>query len=121
MRRILVIDDEKPIRTLLRIALEEAGYDVSEAATAEAAVALYEARPADLVITDLFMPEADAPAKILQLSCSHPGLKLIVLSGAAGQESAMALAKLFGARQIMEKPFVLKELLQAVQYQLAGS
>jgi DNA-binding NtrC family response regulator len=119
MRRILVIDDEKPIRTLLRMALEKAGYDVSEAATAEAAVALYEARPADLVITDLFMPEADAPAKILQLSYSHPDLKLIVLSGAASDESAVALAKLFGAREVLQKPFVMKHLLDVVQSQLA--
>jgi CheY-like chemotaxis protein len=68
MKCILVIDDEKPIRVLLRAVLEEAGYKVMEAATADEAVASYEACPADLVITDIFLPEADAPAKILELA-----------------------------------------------------
>jgi DNA-binding NtrC family response regulator len=120
MKRILVIDDEKPIRVLLRAVLEGAGYKVMEAATADEAVASYEACPADLLITDIFLPEADAPAKILELALRHPTMKMIAVSGAASQEPARSLAKLLGARQVLQKPFMIKGLLDAVQSQLAG-
>ncbi|MBY0248316.1 MAG: response regulator [Nitrospiraceae bacterium] len=120
MKRILVIDDEKSIRVLLRTVLEEAGYEVAEAATADEAVSSYEARPADLVITDIFFPEADAPAKILELVFRHPTMKVIAVSGAVNQEPARSIAKLLGARQVLQKPFMIKGLLDAVQSQLAG-
>jgi two-component system response regulator (stage 0 sporulation protein F) len=120
MPRILIVDDEDSVRALLRIALEEAGYDVSEAATAETAVALYEARPADLVITDIFMPEADAMAKILDLVHRNPTMKVIAVSGAASEDTAVGIAKLLGARQVLQKPFMIKDLLDVVQSQLAG-
>jgi DNA-binding NtrC family response regulator len=120
MKRILVIDDEKPIRVLLRRVLEEAGYEVMEAATADEAVFSYNARPADLVITDIFLPEADAPGKILELVLLHPTMKIIAVSGAANEEPARSIAKLLGARQVLQKPFMIKGLLDAVQSQLAG-
>jgi DNA-binding NtrC family response regulator len=120
MKRILVIDDEKPIRVLLRTVLEEAGYEVMEAATADEAVSSYEARPADLVITDIFLPEADAPGKILELVFRHPTMKVIAVSGAASQEPARSIAKLLGARKILQKPFMIQGLLDVVQSQLAG-
>lgn len=120
MKRILVIDDEKPIRVLLRTVLEEAGYEVVEAATADEAVASYEARPTDLVITDIFLPEADASAKILELVFRYPSMKVIAVSGAASQEPARRIAKLLGARKMLQKPFMIQGLLDAVQSQLAG-
>lgn len=120
MKRILIIDDEKPVRVLLRAVLEEAGYEVMEAATADEAVASYEACPADLVITDIFLSEADAPAKILELALRHPTMKMIAVSGAASQEPARSLAKLLGARQVLQKPFRIKGLLDVVQSQLAS-
>ena len=119
MQRILVIDDEEPIRALLRAVLEEAGYEVMEAATAEEAVASYEAHPADLVITDIFLPEADVPAKILELALRHPAMKVIAVSGAASQEPALSLAKLMGARQVLQKPFIINDLLDVVRFELA--
>jgi DNA-binding NtrC family response regulator len=120
MKRILLIDDEKSIRALLRTVLEEAGYEVMEAATADEAVSSYEARPADLVITDIFLPEAEAPRKILELVFRHPTMKVIAVSGAASQEPARSIAKLLGARQVLQKPFMIKGLLDAVQSQLDG-
>lgn len=120
MKRILVIDDEKSIRVLLRTVLEEAGYEVMEAATADEAVSSYEARPADLVITDIFLPEADAPGKILELVFRHPTMKVIAVSGAASQEPARSIAKLLGARRVLQKPFMIQGLLDVVQSQLAG-
>jgi two-component system response regulator (stage 0 sporulation protein F) len=118
MPHILIVEDENSIRALLRIALEGAGYDVSDAATAETAVALYEARPADLVITDIFMPEADAMAKMLELVLRNPELKVIAVSGAASEDTAVGVAKLLGARRIIQKPFCIHELLEEVRIQV---
>lgn len=118
--RILVIDDEEPIRTLLRTALELGGYEVVEASSADSAVVLYEEHPADLVITDIFMPEADASSKILQLTSKYPDTKLIAMSGAASEETALATARLFGARRILQKPFSIKDLLEVVRSLVPG-
>ena len=96
-------------------------YEVVEAATAEAAVALYEKRPADLLITDIFLPETDGPAKMLELVHRHPAMKVIAVSGAASQDTAVGIAKLLGARQVLQKPFIIQDLLDVMQCHLAGS
>jgi two-component system response regulator (stage 0 sporulation protein F) len=121
MARILILDDEASVRALLRIVLENSGYEVVEAATADTAVALYEKRPADLVITDIFLPESDGPAKILALAFRHPEMRVIAVSGAASHDTALGIAKLLGARRIMQKPFCIREFLEEVRFQIAGS
>jgi two-component system response regulator (stage 0 sporulation protein F) len=121
MMRILIVDDEDSVRTLLRVVLEQGGYEVVVAATADTAVALYEKCPADLVITDIFLPDADAPAKMLELVRRHPDIKVIAVSGAASQDATLAIAKLMGARRIIQKPFSIHELLEEVRAQLAAS
>ncbi len=120
MARILIIDDEDSVRILLRIVLEQSGYEVVVAATADTAVALYEKCPADLVITDIFLPDADAPAKRLELVGRHPGMKVIALSGAASQDIALRMAKLLGACRIIQKPFCIHELREEVRSQMAA-
>ena len=57
MATVLVIDDQEPIRSLLRRALEGANYDVLEASNGRLGLELYRERLAELVITDIFMPE----------------------------------------------------------------
>ena len=114
---MLIIDDERLVLSMLRL---KAGYDLPEAATAETTVALYEARPADLVITDIFMPEADAMAKMLELVIRNPELKVIAVSGAASEDTAVGVTKLPGARRIIQKPFCIHELLEAVRIQVAA-
>mgnify|MGYP001446276039 CR=1 FL=1 len=57
MATILIINDEEPIRVLLRSALEEARYEVTEVANGRQGLELYYHRPADLVTTDIVMPE----------------------------------------------------------------
>ncbi|HEV8327439.1 MAG TPA: response regulator [Nitrospiraceae bacterium] len=68
MATILVIDDLEPIRALLRIALEGAGHGVLEASNGCLVLALYRARSADLVITDIVMPEMDGLEMMLDLT-----------------------------------------------------
>ena len=66
MATILIIDDEEPIRVLLHTALEAAGYEVTEAVNGREGLCLYRHQPADLVITDIRMPELNGLDMLLE-------------------------------------------------------
>ena len=118
MATILVMDDEAPIRTLIRTALESVGHEVMEAANGHDGLALYRQRPADLVIVDIHMPEIDGLDTIIELTQQLLDVKVIAVSGAAEDQSLLDTARLLGARQTLHKPFGLQELLNAVRYEL---
>jgi CheY-like chemotaxis protein len=118
MARILVIDDELLIRDMLRTVLEAAGHEVIEAANGKEGVSLYRSNRADLVITDILMPEADGSVAIRQLKREFPDVKIIAMSGGGeivGSETCLSVAQRVGALKVFEKPLPNDELLQAVQ------
>jgi two-component system response regulator (stage 0 sporulation protein F) len=119
MATILVIDDQEPIRTLLRRTLEGAGHEVLEASNGRLGLALYRARAADLIITDLVMPEVDRLAMMLELTRNFLNVKVIALSAGLEGEAPLHVAKLLGARQTIQKPFDMETVLNAVRYELA--
>jgi DNA-binding response OmpR family regulator len=116
---ILIIEDEEPIRILLRNALEAAGHEVREAPNGRIGLAMYRDRPADLVITDILMPEMGGLDMILELTREFLNVKVIAISGNQGEENFLHVAKLLGARQTLHKPFSMEKLLSTVQYELA--
>ena len=118
MTTILIIDDQAPIRGLLRFALETAGYEVTEAANGREGLALYRRRPMQLVITDIVMPEMDGLEMLLELTREFLHAKVIAISGAGGEHDALDVAKLLGARQTFQKPLDIPQLLAAVRYEL---
>jgi len=119
MATILIIDDEEPIRALLRFALEAAGYEVTEAANGRQGLDLYRQRPTDLVITDMLMPELNGLDLLLDLTREFLDAKVIAISGAGEEQNVLDVAKLLGARQTFQKPFSVPQLLDAVRYELA--
>ncbi len=118
MATILIIDDEEPIRVLLRSALEATGYEVMEAANGRQGLELYRHRPTDLVITDILMPELNGLDMLLELTREFLNAKVIAISGAGGEKNVLDVAKLLGARQTFQKPFSMPQLLGAVRYEL---
>ena len=118
MATILIIDDEEIIRVLLRFALEAAGYEVTEAANGRQGLELYRHRPADLVITDIVMPELNGLDMLLELTREFLHAKVIAISGAGDEKNVLDVAKLLGARQTFQKPFSMPHLLGAVRYEL---
>jgi DNA-binding NtrC family response regulator len=120
MATILVIDDQEPIRGLLRRALEEANYEVLEASNGRLGLELYGERLAELVITDIFMPEMNGLEMMLELKRNFPEVKVIVMSGGLESEGALNVAKQFGARHTFQKPLDIETLLNAVRYELAS-
>ena len=85
MATILIIDDEEPIRALLRTTLEAAGNEVTEAPNGRIGLELYRHRPTDLVITDILMPELNGLDMLLELTREFLHAKVIAISGAGGE------------------------------------
>jgi two-component system, response regulator, stage 0 sporulation protein F len=119
MATILVIDDEKPIRALLRAVLEGDNHHVLEASNGRHGLELYRERSADLIITDLAMPEMNGLDFILELTRSFLNVKVIAMTGGSDGDSRLATAKLLGARQTLQKPFTMDQVLRVVCYELA--
>ena len=117
MARIIVVDDEPSIRTLVARILARAQHDVREAANGLEGVAAHRADPADLVITDLYMPEQDGIETIRQIREFSPDTRILAMSGggAGGSTDALIDAGLFGADVVLQKPFTPQELERAVE------
>jgi len=114
MARILVIDDDPNIRALLYDALLTAGHTVLLAEDGGAGLKLQARSPADLVITDIYMPDKEGLEVIRTLRTYRPRVPVIAISGRPYLMSALFLAQRLGAVHTLEKPFGARELLAAV-------
>ncbi len=116
MKRVLVIDDEDGVRSLLRTVLEGDGFEVVEAEGGREGVRLHRERAFDLVITDIFMDEGDGIEAILELQPAAAGPPVIAISGGSphlGLDS-LAVARRLGAAAIVRKPFRPARILEEV-------
>jgi CheY-like chemotaxis protein len=109
---ILVVDDEKNIRELVRTLLERAGYRVTEAADAETALQILEERMLEpnLLLTDIVMPGMNGLALAAKAHHLRPSLPVIFMTGFANEYQA----ELSGS-VCLRKPFKPPELLAAIQ------
>jgi CheY-like chemotaxis protein len=112
MARILVIDDDKTIRCLLRAGLELAGHEVVEAKNGSEGLQHYQAAPTAVVITDMQMPVMDGIQLLIELQRIAPRVQVIALSGGRGY---LERARALNAQRTFEKPFHLHAVLDAVQ------
>ena len=123
MARILVIDDDVQVRGAVRRILERAGHTVEDVGNGDAGLRAHRERPADLIITDIFMPERDGIETVRELRRESPQVKIIVISG-GDRTQTMDLrkdAELLGAARSLRKPFELSELVRAVAELLGES
>lgn len=123
MQRILLIDDDHHILLMIKKMLERAGYEVDLASNGEQGLELFKKIRADLVITDIIMPEKEGLETIREMRRIQPDLKIIAMSG-GGKISAdnyLETARIFGASQVLEKPFSQKTMVDAVNQLLKGS
>lgn len=122
MPTILLVDDDEQFRAMLHQTLEGAGYGVHGAANGKMALELYRRSPADLVVTDLVMPEQEGIQTIMDLRKINPEVKIIAISGGGrlGPRDYLVMAKLLGAKRTLAKPFRQADFLDAVVQTLAG-
>jgi len=123
MTRILIIDDETQIRSMLKLMLERAGYEVVEAPDGIEGIKAYRHNPVDLIITDLIMPNKDGIGMIIDLKKEFPDVKIIAMSGGGlnKPEGYLKGAKKLGAACTLTKPIDRQEMLAAVKATLTDS
>jgi DNA-binding response OmpR family regulator len=117
MANILLVEDEEQLRLMLRDVLESAGHEVRVAENGKIAMNAFAVRSAELVITDLIMPEKEGLEIIRELKRDYSDVKIIAISG-GGRNNAddyLELAKRFGADHILAKPFSNREFLDVIE------
>ena len=87
--RVLVVDDEEEVRTLLARSLRRRGYHVEEAADGIEGISRVEQAPPDVVVTDMAMPRLDGLGLLKALKERHPDLPVIVLTGHGSMENVL--------------------------------
>ena len=117
-KQILVVDDNEDICAFMETALDSAGYEVRIAAEGAQAMALQRSGPADLMITDIFMPGQEGFQTISRCKVEYPQTKIIVMS--AGSVPGMshdflAAAGLLCGGATLRKPFTAQQLLECVR------
>jgi len=111
--RILVVDDERNIRSALRVCLEQMGSEVVEAATPEAALAALAQRPFDLAFVDLRLGVASGMELLPQLLAEDAGLDVVMVTAYATFETAVEAIQR-GARDYLPKPFTPAQIRAVV-------
>lgn len=116
-QRLLVVDDDADMRLALKLSLELAGYTVDVAANGREALEVQRSRPAEVLITDIFMPDADGFEAIDLFRREFPRTKIIVVSGGAQftKRDYLPDAELMGVDATLQKPFEMEILLRTLQ------
>ena len=107
--KILVIDDEPPIRKLLRMGLSTQGYEISEAPNGKKSLELLAQKP-DLIILDLGLPDMQGHELLRMIRAKNESVPIVVLSS-RGDEAGKVQALDLGADDYVTKPFGMDELL----------
>ncbi len=117
MIRILIIDDDELLRQMLRLTLRNFGYEVADAANGREGLTRHRAAPADLVLTDLIMPEQEGLETIQAFRRHHPTVKIIAMSGGGrfSAQDVLGAARFLGANRTLEKPFSNEALIGAIK------
>jgi two-component system, chemotaxis family, chemotaxis protein CheY len=113
--KILLLDDDSALRSTLRDRLIMEGYDVQTAPDGRIGLNLYYENPADLVITDVLMPEMDG-LEVIRLLCGTPSPPLILAMSGGGDRDLDFLVEAteFGASRTLSKPFHLEDFVTLV-------
>jgi CheY-like chemotaxis protein len=121
MAHILVIDDDPVLRRVVTLALEAAGHSVLRCENGRKAVAYLQHDHADLLVTDIVMPEMDGVETLRAARQLDPNLPILAISGGGSfdPKDYLGIAQAFGATAVLPKPFRPAELVELVSQLLA--
>ncbi|HEY1170874.1 MAG TPA: response regulator [Verrucomicrobiae bacterium] len=116
MAKILVADDNDVLRNALVMTLEQMGYDVEEAPNGKVALDLQKKFLADVLLTDLIMPEKEGLEIIQEFRRRYPSVIIIAMSagGRIHMKDLLKVAKQLGANFALSKPFSNDELAETL-------
>jgi signal transduction histidine kinase len=118
--KILVVDDEELIRSLLSAALSDKGHDILEGVNGEDGVKLYQSHKPDLVFLDILMPRMNGMDAYLEIRRINPNAKVVFITGQAGEYLEKVLNNLTKYEHVylLRKPFEITELINVVNVAL---
>ena len=121
-QRILVVDDDAGIRRTLQIELSKAGYEVLEARDGEEATRLWRETGADLIITDIYMPNKTGLQLIMELRGNNSSIPVIAMSdgGQSQNLNPLSYSEVLGAVRTIAKPFTLEAMVAMVRQELTS-
>lgn len=123
MTRVLVADDEDDIRSTLGQFLEEAGYEVALARDGNEAIKIHRQRAADVLVTDIMMPDCDGIELIRFMRGKSPEVRIIAISGGGkiDADRLLNIATMLGAERILQKPIDRNRFLETVEELLSST
>ncbi|MFN3614931.1 MAG: response regulator transcription factor [Rubrimonas sp.] len=116
MASVLLLEDERALRALLREALEDAGHDVVDAPDGRAARDPELVAATDVMVTDLMMPLCDGLEAIRSARAIKASVGIVAMSGGGRRVTTdfLPLARELGADSVLYKPFLTSEMIEAV-------
>jgi CheY-like chemotaxis protein len=118
LRRLLVVDDNEDMRQTMKRLLERLGYEVEIASNGARAIEMQRKVAADVLITDIFMPDTDGLETINQFRTNFPHVRIIAMSGGGAsirEADYLSTATVAGADAVLRKPFSKESLIEALQ------
>jgi DNA-binding response OmpR family regulator len=115
--RILLIDDETELRTLMGLVLSDEGYEISHAANGNEAIRLHRENPFNLIIAELIMKDKNGFETLAELRRQAAPTKFIATAKSSWMppELFLQMARQLGAHSALSKPFLHEEMLHAVR------
>lgn len=116
MARILVIEDDAPVREVIRRMLQNENHDVLEASDGSEGIEIFRREKPDLIILDILMPVKEGLETTKEIRRISQDVKIIAISGGGAVKPGfyLDLAKKLGADHAFEKPFTWKQMLESV-------
>ena len=110
-KRVLIVDDDAPVRDAISSVLQKAGYEVLQAGDGEQALTQFDSKQIDLVLLDLGLPDKSGWDTFEGLTSQNPTLPIIIITGQARQSE---MARAAGVGALIEKPLDAAQLLQTM-------
>lgn len=119
--KILIVDDEELIRSLISAALHDQGHDIIEGVNGEDGVKLFQSHKPDLVFLDILMPRMNGMDAFLEIKRCDPSAKVVFITGQAGEYLERVLINLKRNKNVylLRKPFEINELVNVVNVALS--
>jgi CheY-like chemotaxis protein len=114
MPRVLVVDDQPEVRTIISLVLRMNRFEITEAASAASALTQFEPASFDLAIIDMFLEDSNGSELIAALRARAPGLPVIAISGMTVTDFLSDTPELFDV-VCLQKPFKPADLMNAVK------
>lgn len=120
MARILVVDDDTLTRVMIEKVLVTGGHQVETAPEGRAALRQHQARPADLILLDIYMPGMEGLETIRAIRKEDDRVKIIAMTAKMEMGNPLGVATRLGANRALAKPFLPHELMAAIEGVLEG-